>query len=123
MTTPVNTGFTLNPKLYDFLKFMAFVVLPAVATLLLALVPLLNWSPGAVAAGIVTLVDTFLGTILGKSSSNNAQQNAFGDLVVGLDEHGNAVVKGVRGTVEDPVFQVGSKMTVNVVADHTIPPQ
>jgi hypothetical protein len=121
VSTPINTGFTINPKLYDFLKFMAFVVLPAVATLLLAMVPLLNWSQGGVVAGIVTLVDTFLGTILGKSSANFAKEANFGDLVVGLDEHGNAEVKTFAGAREDPILKVGSKVTLNVVQDHTLP--
>lgn len=120
MTNPVATGFTLPPKLYDFLKFAALVLLPAVATLLLALVPLLNWNGGALVAGIVTIVDTFLGTILGKSSSNNAAQQLVGDLVVGLDAEGAAEIKRVEVAQEMPIFQEGRPVVLNVRREHPL---
>ena len=114
-----DTGFTIPPKLYDFLKFFAFVILPAVAALVLGLGEILNWSGATVVAGVVTLVDTFLGVILGKSSSNYKRQDpeAFGDLVFRTNEEGQAEVGRIQINREDPVFNVGSKVYLNVVRE------
>jgi hypothetical protein len=123
MTAPVETGFTINPKLYDFLKWLNLVMFPATVTLLLGVGILFGGSGWTIAAGVVTLLEVFLGSLVKQSSKNYARQQTFGDLVVGLDEQGNAEVKTLRANVEEPIFRVGSKMTVNVVQDHTIPRQ
>lgn len=64
----------MSNKTYDILKWIALVVLPALATLYLGLGN--YWSvpyPEAV-AGTITLVDAFLGTILGISSMEYAKK-------------------------------------------------
>lgn len=112
-----SVGFTFPPKLYDFLKFVAFVILPALATLFLALVPLIHWDGGGVAAGITTAVDTFLGAVLGKSSNNFAKQNekqVLGDLVVQQDVDGTPIGMKIIGTQENPILQDRSQVTLNV---------
>jgi len=111
-----DTGFVIPPKIYDFLKYLALVVLPAVAALILGLGVVLHWYAATGVAGVVTLVDTFLGAILGKSASNFKAQDpaAFGDLVV--MQHPDGDVRGMRviGNVENPVFQEGGKVYLNV---------
>lgn len=111
-----DAGFVIPPKLYDFLKFIAFVILPGLATLFLALVPLLHWDAGALAAGIATALDTFLGTVLGKSSKNykEADPQAYGDLVFRTNENGEADVSRIEINRENPVFNVGSKVYLTV---------
>jgi hypothetical protein len=114
-----DNGFTIPPKIYDFLKYVALVILPATAALIIGIGQILGWSPAVVIAGIVTLVDTFLGAILGKSSSNFKAQDpqAIGDLVFGTDQDGNAQVTRIAVNQENPVFAAGSKVYLNVVRE------
>lgn len=111
-----NTGFTINPKFYDFLKYVALVVLPAAAALILGLGVLLPWSGATSVAGVIALVDTFLGALLGKSSSNYKTQapDVLGDLVITQDYDGTPVGMKVVGQKENPVFQEGSQVYLNV---------
>ena len=99
-----DTGFTIPPKFYDFLKYVALVVLPAVAALILGLGVTLSWGGATVTAGVITLVDTFLGAILGKSASNYKQQspNVLGNLVVTQDPDGTPAGMRIDGTWENP---------------------
>lgn len=111
-----NTGFTINPKAYDFLKYVALVILPATAALILGLGVLLPWDKATVVAGVLALVDTFLGAILGKSASNYKKQapDVFGDLVVTQDAEGTPVGIRMVGYHLDPVFVDKSQLILNV---------
>lgn len=115
-----NAGFTINPKAYDFLKYVALVILPAVAALVIGLGITLNWSSAPVVAGVVTLVDTFLGAILGKSASNYKSQapNVLGDLVITQDYDGTPTGMKVVGQKENPIFQEGSQVVLNVKREY-----
>ena len=114
-----DTGFVIPPKLYDFLKFVSLVILPALAGLVLTVGGILHWGPSEVVAGVITAVDTFMGLVLGKSASNykQAEPNAVGDLVFGTDEDGSTYAKQISVNREDPVFKAGSKVYLNVVRD------
>lgn len=59
----------MNNKVYDVLKFLAMVVLPAMATLYMGLANIWNLPYGEEIAGTITLVDTFLGAVLMISTS------------------------------------------------------
>lgn len=109
-------GFTIPPKLYDFLKYVALVILPAVAALVLGLGVTLNWSPATTVAGILTLVDAFLGAILGKSSSNFKQQEpmTFGEIVVQQNRDGTPNGLRIVGYHENFVFEDQSQVVLNV---------
>lgn len=109
-----NDGFTIPPKVYDFFKWVALVVLPAAAALVLSLGVLLNWSSATAVAGVITLVDTFLGAVLGKSASNYQAHNTLGDLVIHQDVEGLVDGMRVSGKVQDPVFKDGGKVILNV---------
>lgn len=63
-------------KYYDLLKYICIVVLPALATFVLALFLLLGLDGGATIAGVITLVDTLLGTMLGISTRNYNQDDS-----------------------------------------------
>lgn len=73
-------------KIYDVLKWIAQVVLPAVGTLYFTIDQLADWHHGTLVSGIVLAVDTFLGVILGISSSQYNKQQAdsqpTGNLIV-----------------------------------------
>ena len=59
----------MSNKVYDVLKWIAMVVLPAVATLYMALSGTWGWPYGDQVVATITAVDTFLGVILGISST------------------------------------------------------
>lgn len=60
---------------YDFLKWVALVVLPASATLYFALSGIWGFPYGEQIVGTITALDTFLGALLGISSINYHKEN------------------------------------------------
>ena len=60
----------LNNKVYDVLKYIAQIVLPAIATLYFALASIWGFPYGEQIVGTITAVDCFLGALLGISSLN-----------------------------------------------------
>jgi len=109
-----DNGFSLPPKLYDFLKWIALVVLPAGAAFVITLGLILHWEDASVVAAIVTAFDTFLGALLGKSAKNYQIQNTLGDLVITQDPDGTATGMRVVGTAVNPIFKEGGQVTLNV---------
>lgn len=64
----------MSNKVYDILKWIALVVLPAIATLYLGLSQYWRIPYPEEIAGTITLIDAFLGTILGISSIQYAKK-------------------------------------------------
>lgn len=65
----------MSNKVYDILKFIAQIVLPALATLWAALGKIWGWPLVTEITATICAVDTFLGALLGISSSRyNAAQ-------------------------------------------------
>lgn len=60
----------MNNKVYDVLKYVAQIVLPALATLYFALAGIWNFPYVEQVVGTISAVDTFLGVLLGISSNN-----------------------------------------------------
>lgn len=60
----------MSNKVYDILKWIAQLLLPAVGTLYFALAGIWGFPFGEEIVGTITAVDTFLGVILGISSAN-----------------------------------------------------
>ena len=60
----------MSNKIYDILKYIAQIVLPAIGTLYFALAGIWGFPYGEQIVGTITAIDTFLGVILGISSSN-----------------------------------------------------
>lgn len=60
----------LSNKTYDILKWIAQILLPAVGTLYFALSKIWGLPFATEVVGTITAVDTFLGALLGISSSN-----------------------------------------------------
>ena len=58
----------LSNKVYDVLKFIAQVLLPALGTLYFALAGIWGFPYGEQIVGTITALDTFLGAILGLST-------------------------------------------------------
>ena len=60
----------MSNKVYDILKYIAQIVLPAIATLYFALAGIWGFPYGEEVVGTITAVDTFLGILLGISTIN-----------------------------------------------------
>ena len=60
----------MSNKVYDALKFIAQIVLPALATLYFALAQIWGLPYGEQIVGTITAIDAFLGALLGISSVN-----------------------------------------------------
>lgn len=60
----------MSNKTYDILKWIAALVLPALATLVIALAGIWGLPYGKAIGATITAVDAFLGTVLGISSKN-----------------------------------------------------
>lgn len=60
----------MSNKVYDVLKYIAQIILPALATLYFALAGIWGFPYGEEVVGTITAIDTFLGVILGISSVN-----------------------------------------------------
>ncbi len=60
----------LNNKTYDVLKILCTQVLPAVATLMIAIGQIWQWETANLIAATITAVATCIGTIIHVSSTN-----------------------------------------------------
>ena len=60
----------ISNKLYNVLKWIALIFLPAIGTLYFALAGIWGFPYGEQIVGTITAVDTFLGVILGISTIN-----------------------------------------------------
>lgn len=59
----------MNDKIYNILKYVAMIALPAVGTLYFALAGIWGFPYGEEIVGTITAVDTFLGVLLGISTA------------------------------------------------------
>ena len=66
----------MNNKIYDILKWIAMVVIPAIGTLYFALAGIWGWPYGEQIVGTLTAIDTFMGIVLGISSAQYKKANA-----------------------------------------------
>lgn len=65
----------MSNSTFDFLKWVALVVLPALATLYGALAPVWGWPYGDQIVYTITALDTFLGALLGISNLQYKNDN------------------------------------------------
>lgn len=59
----------ISNKLYDILKWIAMILLPAIGTFYFALAGIWNFPYAEQVVGTITAVDTFLGALLGIASA------------------------------------------------------
>ena len=79
----------MSNKLYDSLKWLAQICLPAIGVLYFALSGIWGFPYGEEIVGTITAIDTFLGVILGISSANYKKNNEANEMVAfeeGVDE-------------------------------------
>lgn len=87
-------GFTLNAKIYDGLKWIALVLLPALGSLYFGLGAIWHFQAVEQVVGTITLIDTFLGLLITRTSGNHTEKQVVGDLVVKQDQFG--AVSGMK---------------------------
>ena len=76
----------MSNKVYDILKWVAQIVLPALAALYLGLASIWGLPYGEQIAGTIMVIDTFLGAILGVSTARYKQRlKDEGKLEEGVD--------------------------------------
>lgn len=102
-----------SPKTYDRLKFVAQIVLPALATLVFALGGIWDYEYSVQVVGTITAIDTFLGLVLQLSSNKyyNTGSNFDGELKMVSDgETGKEkVVFDVESDPETVIKQFGKR--------------
>lgn len=64
----------MSNKVYDVLKYIAMIVLPALGALYFGLASIWGLPYGEEVVGTITVVDTFLGALLGLSSAQYKKQ-------------------------------------------------
>lgn len=70
----------LPDKLYDILKWVVLVVIPALSTFYTVVAPLFGWYDPGVVAQVASAVCTLIGSIIGISTATyHAQKNGVGD--------------------------------------------
>lgn len=67
---------TMSNKVYDSLKWVAQIAIPAAATLYFALAGIWGWPYGEQVVGTLTAIDTCLGVLLGISTAQYNKANA-----------------------------------------------
>ena len=65
----------MSNKVYDVLKYIAQIVLPALGTLYFALSKIWNFPYGAEVVGTISAVDAFLGALLKLSTDQYNKEN------------------------------------------------
>lgn len=65
----------MNDKLYDVLKWIAMILLPALGTLYFALAGIWGFPYAEQVVGTITALDTFIGVLLGISTSQYNKNN------------------------------------------------
>jgi hypothetical protein len=91
----------ITGKLYDYLKWLAQVIFPALGTLYVALAALWGLPAAQAVAGTILAIDTFLGIILGISQVSYGKQVSGGTMYV--DDTGDKITYklGLDGDPED----------------------
>jgi len=93
---------SFNNKVYDILKWIAQIALPALATLYYALAGIWNLPYREQVMATITAIDTFLGIILGISSYTYKGDGALlckdggDDVIVSIDSDDEDVLKNAK---------------------------
>lgn len=99
----------ITGKTYDYLKFLAQILLPALGTLYFGLAGIWGLPNADEVVGTIVVVDTFLGVVLGLSQKAYDKQVATGDLTLEQTEHGKVYGLELDG---DPEYELQGKKEV-----------
>lgn len=99
----------ITGKLYDWLKWIAQIFLPALGTLYFTIAEIWGLGHGVNIVGTIMAVDLFLGVLLGISQVTYAKQIGQGDLLVEEDETG---AKSMRLALDHTPEELATKQEV-----------
>lgn len=99
----------LTNRLYDVLKIVAQIVLPALATLYFTLAQVWGWEHGAEVVASITAFDTFLGVLLTVSTKKyyNTGANFDGEVELRPDDGGVSARLIANKALEDMADEPG----------------
>lgn len=100
----------ITGKLYDQLKFLAQILLPALGTLYFTIAGIWSLPSAEEVVGTIIAVDTFLGVLLGISQSNYNKAIEHGEVVI-AEETGQVVFRSNNDTEID-LDELGDKQEV-----------
>lgn len=108
----------LGSDLYDFLKQVALIWMPAISALYFGLGQIWGFPKIEEVVGSIAVLDTVLGGLVAKASSNHTKATegpGLGDIVVGTTEEGGRVAR-LQLNDEDPmsVLDKHDKVTLKV---------
>lgn len=105
---------TLTNSLYNKLKFIALVFLPALGTLYFTLAGIWNLPAAEAVIGTIVAVDTFLGVVLHISTQQyHATNGHAGDIIV--DDSGATKIYSLELTDDPDKLDTKSEVTFKVV--------
>lgn len=110
--TEKRSGTFLSAKAYDRWKFIAQIVLPALGALYFGLSEIWGLPYGAEVVGSITVIDLFLGAVLGFSSAQYYKSGANFDGTLSIapkPDGGERVVFDVETDPETVIKQFGKK--------------
>lgn len=67
----------MSNKVYDILKWITLILIPAIGTLYFSLAGIWNFPYGEQVIGTLTAIDTFLGVVLHISNTKYKEGNSF----------------------------------------------
>lgn len=101
----------MSSKMYDLLKWISLVLLPAIAAAYFGLGQIWELPEVERVVGTMTILDTFLGLILSKSSKDYQKKTdnpiLMGDLVVVQEIDGHPATVRIEPREKTPIFQDG----------------
>ena len=102
------TFMILNDKLYNVLKWLVLVAIPATSAAYFGLAPYWGWPSAEQVTGTLAVLATFLGTLIGISNASyyKSDANNSGVLNVKEDEDGTGLYLDLK---QDPSDLVGKK--------------
>lgn len=104
----------LPSRVYDTLKWVALVLLPALATLYIALAGLLHLPASNEVSGAIIAIDAFLGAVLNLSNKAYNDSDAKFDGIVEVD-HEDDKIRMSSEDVQAAVAQGKKEVTLRVV--------
>lgn len=119
---------TFSPKVYDVLKWIALVLLPALGALYFGLGQIWKFPAVEEVVGSITVIDTFLGILLNKSSKNYRQATATlqnfetaGEMVITQNQDGE--VTGMKMFADQDPFIVQADQVVSFRVRREVDPE
>lgn len=112
---PAPPGPSFTNRLYDILKYVALIVLPALGTAYFSIASIWGLPAANEVVGTITVIDTFLGILL-NLSTKQYEKNPDGYVVV-TEDQGGTVLQNLSFPQTAETMRVGDYLRLKVVRD------